>query len=213
MLKAQHSRLAQRFFGWYFRMIFNRHFAGFIGELPSSQVDRAVCWISNHSSWWDGVWPLMLNAKHEKRPFYVMMLEKELIKRRFLRGLGAFSIAPGQRTMVESGQYLANLLQVPQNLVLIYPQGQLESMLETHIQFAAGVLRYACNTNEQVQWLFSAFFVDYGSNMKPNVYHYHHLHQFENRPTPGQINTIYQEFYDAQKLLHINMMHMQHKRI
>lgn len=213
MLTARHQWFIQAFFGWYFRFTFRRQFAGFIGELPDCPPNKAVCWLSNHSNWWDGVWPLLLNGQVWKRRFYVLMLQKELEKRQFLRGLGAFSIAPGQRSMVESGKYLASLLHSPQNVVLLYPQGQLESMHEHQIRFAPGMLRYACQQNEQINWLFSAFFLDYGAQPKAAVYHYHQLLSFEVRPSAEEINRLYQEFYTEQRLLHVKMMHMQHKSI
>jgi len=212
MLTAKHDRLGQLFFGWYFRRLFKKQFAGFVGTLPALPNGKAVCWLSNHSSWWDGVWPLLLNAKYSKRDFYVLMLEKELSKRQFLRGLGAFSIAPGQRSMVESGQYLVKLLHSQQNIVLLYPQGQLESLYEHQIRFAPGMLRYACQQNEQITWLFSAFFVDYGSNSQPYVYHYHQLYDFHVRPSVEEINILYQQFFTENKHAHINMMHMQHNQ-
>lgn len=212
MLKAQHHWLIQAFFGWYFRFTFRRQFAGFVGELPACPDGKAVCWLSNHSSWWDGVWPLMLNTQQGKRSFYVLMLEKELLKRKFLQGLGAFSIAPGQRSVVESGQYLANLLHSPQNVVLLYPQGQLESMHEHQIRFAPGMLRYACQQNDQINWLFSVFFVDFGANPKASVYHYHQLYTFDIRPSAEEINRLYQLFFDEQKQKHVRMMHMQHNQ-
>lgn len=210
MLTAKHHRLGQLFFNWYFRRLFKKQFTEFIGSLPVLPADKAVCWLSNHSSWWDGVWPLLLNAQYLQRSFYVLMLEKELLKRQFLRSLGAFSIAPGQRSMVESGQYLAKLLHNQQNIVLLYPQGQLESMHEHQIRFEPGMLRYACQQNSQVNWLFSVFFVDYGANAKPTVYHYHQLQSFEVRPSADEINSLYQQFYTDRKLAQIEMMHMQH---
>jgi hypothetical protein len=210
MLQARHHWFIQAFFGWYFRFTFRRQFTAFVGEMPICPSNKAVCWLSNHSSWWDGVWPLLLNAQHEKRKFYVLMLEKELRKRQFLRALGAFSIAPGQRSVVESGQYLANLLHNQQNIVLLYPQGQIESMHERQIRFAPGMLRYACQVNSEINWLFSAFFVDYGAFSKPTVYHYHKLVSFDVRPSAEEINFLYQEFYEQQRQQQVKMMHKQH---
>ncbi len=212
MLKAQHHWFIQLFFGWYFRFTFRRQFAAFVGEMPVLSKDKAVCWLSNHTSWWDGIWPLLLNAKYVKRPFYVLMLEKELQKRQYLRGLGAFSIAPGSRSVVESGQYLVDLLYSPQNIVLLYPQGQLESMHEHQIRFAPGMLRYACQQNDAIYWLFSAFFLDFGANSKATVYHYHQVMTFEIRPSAEEISRLYQLFYDEQRQKQIRMVHMQHKQ-
>ncbi len=210
MITARHQHLQQLFFRWYFRRLFKRQFSHFEGVLAETDPQKSVCWISNHSSWWDGVWPLLLNEKHEKRPFYVLMLEKELKKRPFLRALGSFSIAPGERSMAETGQYLASLLRQPENLVLLYPQGQLESMAETDIRFAPGMLRYACRENEHIQWLMSAFLVDYGASPKPTVFHYHQLKCYAGEVDAAVIERDYQHFYNSARQNHIIMLHMQH---
>lgn len=196
MIRARHHWLYQLFFDRYFRWIFNRQFRAFEGELLPPPSDGAVCWLSNHTSWWDGVWPLLLHTRIQRK-FYVLMLENQLKTRLFLSRLGAFSIQPGSRTMVDTGTYMRNVLQDARNCVLIYPQGQIESAGKHHIHFQPGILRYALQSGEDVQWLFSAFFTEYGDQPKPTVYHYHHWHNFNPQTSATELERAYQLFYDS----------------
>lgn len=213
MLKANHQSFLKWFFGLYFKWLFRQQFKGFVGTFPVLNKDKSLCWLSNHSSWWDGVWPLMLHSQHSDKRFFVMMLENELKKRKFLSALGAFSIAPGHREMVITANYLENLLDTANNSVLIYPQGQIVSAQEQHMVFQKGMLRAACRKNAQLEWLFSAFWVEYENHPKPLVYHYHLLKTYTDTPDATQIEYDYQTFYQQQLLVHTTAIAAKFRRL
>lgn len=212
MLKAKHQPFLQWFFGVYFKWLFRQQFRAFIGTFPLLNKEKSLCWLSNHSSWWDGVWPLMLHSQHSKRRFFVLMLDQELKKRKFLRALGAFSIAPGQREMVLTANYIESLLENPDNSVLLYPQGQIVSAQEQQIVFQQGMLRAACRKNERLEWLFSAFWVEYENQPKAAVYHYHLLKSYQETPQPEQLERDYQAFYKQQLLEHTTLVAKKYRR-
>ncbi|MEO1448923.1 MAG: hypothetical protein AAFV07_05305, partial [Bacteroidota bacterium] len=57
--------------------------------------DKSILLVGNHISWWDGFWPIWLNARHIGKQYHVMMLEEQLRPRMFMTKGGAFSIQPG----------------------------------------------------------------------------------------------------------------------
>jgi len=137
-----------------------------VNSLLEGIEKHAVLLIGNHSTWWDGFLGWQLNRKLLKKKFFIMMLEENLKKMWFFRKIGAFSINPGNRTMIESLKYAAELLKVPQNMVQFYPQGQLYSLYERTFQFNKG-LGVILKNNMHVDIVFYAMFIDYGSNEKP----------------------------------------------
>ena len=122
-----------------------------------------------------------------------MMLEEELIQRPFMRQGGAFSIQPGNRSMIHSLNYAAELLQVPENMVLIYPQGKIHSLYESNIEFASGINHILKKAGPKVQAIFFAAMIDFLSKAKPTVRFY--LRELSFSPDTN-LNEEYQKFYD-----------------
>jgi hypothetical protein len=56
-----------------------------------------------------------------------MVIEETVQKVSFFKYMGAFSVNKNSREMLASLNYAAELLNDPQNLVLIFPQGKLYS--------------------------------------------------------------------------------------
>ena len=65
-----------------------------------------------------------------------MILEDTVQSVFFLKYMGAFSITKQSRQMMESLAYAGELLQDPQNLVLIFPQGRLYSNFSDDVYVA-----------------------------------------------------------------------------
>ena len=113
-----------------------------------------------------------------------MMLEEELSKRTFLTYAGAYSINRSDReSMFETLNFTSSLLENPENLVLMFPQGQIESMHKSPISFKTGVKRVIQQTKAPIQIVFSSALVDYFADRKPTV----HLH-LKNYPFAGKVN-------------------------
>lgn len=68
-----------------------------------------------------------------------MMLEEELQKRLFLRGLGVFGVKKGSRDAIRSLQFSKELLKQHENMVLIFPQGKIESHHKHLFRFEKGI--------------------------------------------------------------------------
>lgn len=132
--------------------------------------DKSLLFIGNHISWWDGFWPIELNRQHFGKNYHVMMLEKELEPRQFMRKGGAYSIRPGHRSIVETLNYTVDLLKDPENMVLMYPQGKIHSIYDTDFSFEPGIEKILQRAGDQVQIVFFSTLIDYHSNPRPTVF-------------------------------------------
>ena len=155
----------------------------------------SILLIGNHISWWDGFFALWLNQQVFQRNYYVMMLEEELNKRKFMRQGGAFSINPGNRSIVESLSYTTSLLNDPGNLVVVFPQGKIHSQYETDIVFQPGIGKILDRVEGKTQVVFYAAHMDYLSYPKP-ILHFRlksYVHQKGN--SSSVIENAYREHY------------------
>ena len=71
--------------------------------------------------------------------------------------------------MVESLDYAAQLLNDPQNLVLIFPQGKLYSNFVTNIHFEKGVMKVINKAEGKFQLIFASSFIQYFKHKKQSV--------------------------------------------
>ncbi len=167
MIQAKQSKLYNSFFDFYFTRIIRKHFNSL--EIPSIDLKetKSILLLSNHISWWDGIVIRHICRTVWKKQFHVMMLEENLAKLSFFTKIGAFSIQKESRSQFQSLLYARELLENPQNLVLIFPQGKIWSQQTRSIDFGNGVLRILKDLSTQV--VFSAMFTDYFEKPKPTL--------------------------------------------
>ncbi len=128
MIVARHAAWAEKVFHLYVTGLFQRHFHAMrlLGEPPRAEPNLPLLLLPNHSTWWDGFFIHLLNKKIFLRRPYVMMLEEQLVRYPFFTRVGVFSIDPkSPASMRASLRYAANVLRDPQNLLAIFPQGEL----------------------------------------------------------------------------------------
>ena len=126
--------------------------------------------VANHFSWWDGFIANYLNNSLFNRQFHIMMMEEQLEQRMFLNKAGVFSIKKNSRDVVDSLNYTKELLTNPQNMVAIYPQGEIQSLYHYPVQFEKGISSILGKLQPQnVQVIFLASLVDYFSHRKPSL--------------------------------------------
>jgi 1-acyl-sn-glycerol-3-phosphate acyltransferase len=173
MITARYHPVINRFFRFYVNLLMKRHFKAIrvTGDIPDEE--RSLVLIGNHFSWWDGFMAFWLNNHLLNKRFHVMMLEEQLAKRRFFRGIGAFSIQPGSRSMMESLNYASDILADTHNMLVIYPQGRIETSYVKRIRFGGGLSRILGGVSgPPPAILFYVALVDYFSFPKPtlNIY-------------------------------------------
>jgi len=194
MIKSQH-----RFFHvWFFRLFtfvkLHRHFRSITLKGRFEDQGFPVLMIGNHFSWWDGFIANYINFKILRRKFHIMMLEEQLAKRRFLNNAGAFSIKKGGRSAIESLDYSAELLQKKGNLVVLYPQGEFQSIYVRPVEFEKGIRFIASKIDQKFHLIFYAALLDYFSYTKPSLVIYILELPQEIASDPARLESEYNDF-------------------
>lgn len=191
MVYPSHNKIVRLFFDFYTSWIINADFESFQveGDLPSL-ADKPLLIIANHFSWWDGFFQYQLNNTRYKKRFHVMMLEEQLSKRMFLTKLGVFGVKKGTRDAMTSLAFAAKILEKKENMLLIFPQGKIESMHECDFRFESGVERLIAKS-KNINVVFVATLVDYFSERKPTVINYLKLYS----PIGEDVASDYNKFY------------------
>jgi len=169
MIKPKSNSLIFIFFSWYISRIIGKDFASFKHDRISFEKDKAILLLANHFSWWDGFLIFHLNKIYFKKKFHVMVLQETAEKVKFLKFLGAFSVQKNAKSIIKSLDYAGELLDNPENLVLIFPQGELHSVHVSNIAFEKGVSRIISASKKQFQYIFAAVLIDYFDQRKPKV--------------------------------------------
>lgn len=193
MLEARHHPIVYPFFQYYTEYLIRRRFhaARIIGTFTDRELP--VLLIANHIGWWDGFWAMYLKRKVFKRKFYFMMQEDQLLRYRFFNRTGAFSVNKGSREVIRSLEYATRLLEEKENMLLIYPQGKLQSLYLSEFSFQKGIERILKDKKERVQVIFSANLIDYLAHPKPTVTMY--IEEFAGEMSLDTLEKEYNRFY------------------
>lgn len=194
MLKAKHLFLFYHFFRLHSLWNIKRHFEKVEINGVYEEKGKPLLIIANHISWWDGFWVVYFRQKVVKRRFHFMMLEEQLQKNWFLRFAGGFSINKHSKTIIETLQYTQALLENPENMVLVFPQGKIESHYLTSLTFEKGIQKIVTRSKNS-QIIFTVHLIDYFSNKKPTLFIY--FKEWEAQPNQENIEEQYNVFYQA----------------
>lgn len=169
MLKPKQNKFIYWFFSWYIDFMIKKDFKSFIFNKVDFQTDKSILLLSNHFSWWDGFLLFQINRLFFNKKFHVMVTEENYRKISFLRYLGGFSIKKNSRSAVETLRYAGELLNDPNNLVLIFPQGKLYSNHITDVKFEKGLIHLINFSNKSCNYVFVSMFTDYFESRKPFI--------------------------------------------
>jgi 1-acyl-sn-glycerol-3-phosphate acyltransferase len=169
-LKAKHNFIIYPFFKWYAGWIINRHFGTvkIIGQVIDKNLP--ILLISNHISWWDGFWAMYINLNVLHRKYHFMMLEEQLRKHWFFNYTGGYSVNKKSKSIIETLDYTSELLADSNNMVLLFPQGEIQSLHNQNLKFEKGLERILKSKENAVQVVFLVNLVDYFSNRKSGIY-------------------------------------------
>src|SRR6478735_3118551 len=130
---------------WFFHNYILRIVKGNFHEVKFNAIEvdknRSVLLLANHFSWWDGFLMYYINHLVLKKRFHVMVIEETVKEVSFFKYVGAFSVNKNSRDMLASLNYAAELLNDPENMVLIFPQGKLYSNFINEIIYEKGLSR------------------------------------------------------------------------
>jgi len=195
LIEAKQNRFFLAFFSWYSRLLMKWHFRTVRIEGELEELDASFLVVSNHFSWWDGFFVLYLNHKRFGKNFYVMMLEEQLRKRMFLNRCGAFSVSTHPKELLRSVDHAASLLEDKGNLVLMFPQGQIETKYRYPFAFERGAEEILQRTRARVRVVFVASMIEYFSYPRPSLFLYLQQPDLGERPSTDRIEAAYNAFF------------------
>lgn len=194
MIKANHTPLGVLFFRLYSRYRLRRNFLNIKLRGEFTDTGKAILIVANHFSWWDGFIQNYLNQTVMHRKFHVMMLEEQLRQNMILNTTGAFSVKKSSRDMVESLRYCVELLKNRNNMVLIFPQGEIQTMHTRNFAFERGVGYVLRQTETDIELIFNVNLVDYFSCSKPSLNIYYKNYVLKRPVDISQIERDYNDY-------------------
>ncbi|MEZ5070804.1 MAG: lysophospholipid acyltransferase family protein [Bacteroidales bacterium] len=198
MIPARHNPLSIWFFGSYSRLRMRLHFR-FVrlrGESPANPRAHSLLVIANHFSWWDGFLIHYLNRKLYRKRFHFMMLEDQLRRHRFLNQCGGYSVRKQSRDVLESLDSTLQLLRDPDNLVLLFPQGEIRSAHSRPFRFQKGTEHILRRVPAHARVLLVANLTDYFSHPRPGLTIRYRWMDPGSLTGPGQLAEAYNRFYE-----------------
>ncbi|HKJ34547.1 MAG TPA: lysophospholipid acyltransferase family protein [Balneolales bacterium] len=151
MLKSDHhttdfipsaeNRAFSRIFGFYVKWLFKVRFKNvWIQQEYQPASDSQTVYFINHTTWWDGIIPLLLNEYIFHQKARAMMEDKQLRKYPFFKYIGAFSVnKTDPLKAIASLRYAMNSLQEKNTSLFIYPEGKLIPEYVNHLTFEPGI--------------------------------------------------------------------------
>ncbi|MFO7867773.1 MAG: 1-acyl-sn-glycerol-3-phosphate acyltransferase [Bacteroidales bacterium] len=174
IIRARHNCILYPFFTWYSKRMIGRHFHSV--HFMSDSIDvssSSVLVLANHISWWDGFWIQYLNTHMFHKKMFFMMMYAQLQRFWFFKYTGGFSVQKGKKSLLETLSYASSILQNRDNMLLLFPQGYIQSMHTNFFEFNRGVEKIISQQcPDSCKIVFVANFIDYLSVAKPSVYIY-----------------------------------------
>ncbi|WP_285057465.1 lysophospholipid acyltransferase family protein [Pedobacter ginsengisoli] len=157
--------------GWLLKRRFNKIVIKGIAIKP----DHSYLLMCNHFSFLDGFLAYYLcnkalKKKDAMKSLYIMVLKKQMQKNKWLKYCGCFSVEPRKRSIKQSFEYAAEVLSTPGNVLLFYPQGNLESIHIRHIQFEDGLRQIVPQIQGKCQLIWSSNLIEYFESTKPSIH-------------------------------------------
>jgi chlorobactene lauroyltransferase len=140
-IPADESRWFISLFDLYVRNLFRRRFKNIAIDqhYQPSDGDKTIYFL-NHTSWWDGLIPLLLNQKLFRQRARAMMEDRQMHRHKFFRKIGAFSInLQDPRGSVRSLRYAADSMKRPNASLFIYPEGRIVPFTDAKPEFKPGL--------------------------------------------------------------------------
>ncbi|ATP57702.1 glycerol acyltransferase [Pedobacter ginsengisoli] len=172
MYQSQKSPVIFKFFSWYVTYIIRKDFSSYNFNTLQIKENEAVLLLANHFSWWDGFLMFYLNKKLFKKQFHVLVTKEDYEKLWFLKYLGAFAAETKGKDVVQTLTYAGELLDNPDNLLLMFPQGKLYTSYIGSVTFEKGVMQVVNASKKKFQTIFSANLTDYFGQRKPEARSY-----------------------------------------
>ena len=129
-------------FELYTRNLFWRRFENvWIDQAYQPTSTSKTIYYLNHSSWWDGLIPFLLNQKLLKQRARAMMEDKQMKEHKFFQKIGAFSVnLHHSKSLITSLRYAVSSMNRPQASLFIYPEGKIVPFSTDKPHFKKGLV-------------------------------------------------------------------------
>ena len=169
MHQSRKSPVIFKIFSWYISFIIKKDFSAYRFDSLEFNKDEAILLFSNHFSWWDGFLMYQLNRAVFKKKFNVLVTNRDYERHWFLKYIGAFAAESKGKDIIETLNHARQLLDDPDNLVLMFPQGKLVSSYTSNIAFEKGVMQVVNASKKKFQIVFAVTLSDYFDKRKPEM--------------------------------------------
>ncbi|RYY06247.1 MAG: glycerol acyltransferase, partial [Sphingobacteriaceae bacterium] len=177
------------------------HFYKIQYNVIETDHEKSILLIANHYSWWDGFLLFHLNKLLFKKKFHIIILEETIIKHGFLKYVGCFSVSKGSKSIIETLKYAGNLLNDPQNLLVIFPQGNLTSNFTDTVNFEKGLGKIKDFSEQNFRYVFATSFMEHFSEPKPTAFIYLKTQEAANFANLAAVQSAYQQHYLQSKIV------------
>lgn len=167
MRQSRKSPVIFKIFSWYISYLIKKDFTAYNFKPVAVKMDEAILLFSNHFSWWDGFLMFHLNKIVFKKKFNVLVTDEDYVRHWFLKYVGAFAAETKSKDVMETLGHAGRLLDDPNNLVLIFPQGKSYSSHVNSISFEKGVMQVVNGSKKKFQIVFAVTLCDYFKKRKP----------------------------------------------
>jgi hypothetical protein len=156
---------------WFVRKRFNKMVINQIDIKPN----HSYILMCNHFGFLDGFFAYyltfkMIDKQQKLKGLYTMSVKKQMEKNWWLKYCGSFSVEPGKWSIKESLEYAAELMNTPGNILLFFPQAELESQHIRHIEFKDGIYEIVNRIKGDCQLIWSSNLTEYFESLKPSTY-------------------------------------------
>jgi len=174
MIKANKKPWFDRLFTFYLERLMRKHFSHFYitGEFPEIPEDVSVTFAPNHFSWWDGFFIDAITRRLlPNKQFNLLMLEDQLEQYFFFKYLGCFSInLQKTSSMIESIKYSREVLSQSSQLLVVYPQGEIEPYDKPELTLKNGIVSMVKGNEKGTVVLPVGFKIQYDNQQHPDLY-------------------------------------------
>jgi len=140
-IPAKESKWFIAIFDLYVRNLFWRRFKNIaIDQEYQPGPHSKTIYFLNHTSWWDGLIPLLLNQKIFKQNARALMEDKQMHDHKFFSKIGAFSVNLEEpRASIKSLRYAVDSMKRPNSSLFIYPEGKIVPFTTEKPRFRKGL--------------------------------------------------------------------------
>ena len=181
MLTVRRSKAYTKWFSWYSRRQFRRHFHAVRVSVPPEtlgmQARYPVIFYCNHAYWWDGFWSQLCTEEFFSQNLYIIIEYQQLVKHRFFTRLGAFSIdRSNPKSALCTLDYATECLIQKchkQNALWIFPQGLIEHVDKQPLRFFNGTSSIVSRVLQKTKGIYLVSVVsriEYLEDQRPDLF-------------------------------------------